>query len=1159
MVKKTRRARPGPLFVHLRSRSSYSLLQGALHIKALADLCRARRMPALALTDTNNMFGALEFSECLAASGIQPIVGITLAVRLAGTRRKPAAPGEEVAEIAGSLALLAKDETGYRNLLSLASRAYFGSDELARPHVSGDDLKACSTGLVVLTGGPEGPVNQALGAHSPNLAKNRLCWLREVFGDRLYVELQRHGLDAEREVEGALVDLAYELSLPLVATNDPHFAAEADYRSHDALLAIAAGTLLSDENRPRLSPRHYFTSAEEMIETFSDLPEAIENTIEIARRCAFRPLTHAPMLPGYLAGGGGQANGAGEAGELRRQATAGLKARLETHATAPGFDRADYEERLRFELDVIIEMAFAGYFLIVADFIQWAKAQGIPVGPGRGSGAGSLVAWALTITDLDPLRFGLLFERFLNPERVSMPDFDVDFCQDRRDEVIAYVQQKYGCAQVAQIITFGKLQARAVLRDVGRVLGLPYGQVDRLCKMIPNNPADPTTLGEAIGTEVRLREARDNEEGVAQLLEISLKLEGLYRHASTHAAGIVIADRPLQEVAPLYRDPRSDMPVTQFSMKWAEAAGLVKFDFLGLKTLTVIERAVRLIAEHGAPPDIDNLALDDADTFDVLARGETVGIFQLESSGMREALRKLKPDRIEDIIAMVALYRPGPMANIDTFIARKKGEEEPDFLHPSLEPILTETYGVIIYQEQVMEIARVLSGYSLGEADLLRRAMGKKIKSEMDRQKARFVEGATERGVDRNRAQFIFELVAKFAGYGFNKSHAAAYALVAYQTAFLKTHHAREFLAASMTLDMGNTDKLFVFKQEIERLGIKLKAPSINFSRTEFWVDGESIHYALAALKNVGRLAIDHIVAVREEGGPFRNLDDFASRISPRFVNKRALESLIKAGAFDEFSTNRAQLLGGVQTILGLAHRSEDDRQQGQNDLFGGAESGATAIVLGGEEPWLPMDTLAREFEAVGFFLSGHPLEEYRDVLANAGVLPIAELRDKVHAGESAGKVAGTISFRQERRTKTGDRFAIIGCSDTSGQYDARVFSDVLAQSRDLLETGQSVVLTVEASRRDDDISLTVQSVTGLDSIAGRASSGFRVFLDDAAPLNSLVRRLDPDGPDSVRLTVLLEDGGREVDIVLPGTYATGPRVRSAIKAIDGVIEVRDL
>src|SRR5215475_3719853 len=966
-----------PGFVHLHVHSSYSLLQGALPIARLAELAKADRQPALALTDTDNMFGALEFSEKMVGGGIQPIVGCALAIDFGDQETRPGGPSPERPHIV----LLAAREDGYRSLMRLNSGAFLESPPHERPHARIAWLEGATDGLIALTGGPGGPLDRAIVAGQGALAQARCDTLVRLFADRLYIELQRHGDD--RPAEAALLEMAYARGIPIVATNEPFFAKHEDHEAHDALICIAEGKLIADSERPQLSPDYRFKTRAEMATLFADLPEALASTVEIARRCAFRPTTRAPILPRFSIGESGEA--VDEAAELRRQAEEGLARRLRLYGIAPGRTEEDYRERLAFELNVIEKMKFPGYFLIVADFIQWAKRQDIPVGPGRGSGAGSLVAYSLTITDLDPMRFGLLFERFLNPQRVSMPDFDIDFCQDRRDEVIAYVRERYGADRVAHIITFGKLQARAVLRDVGRVLQMPYGQVDRLCKLVPHNPANPVTLAQAIAAEPRLQEARDAEPIVAKLLDIGQRLEGLYRHASTHAAGVVIADRPLSDLVPLYRDPRAQLPATQFSMKWAEAAGLVKFDFLGLKTLTVIETARELIARRGITIDPSKLPLDDPATYALLQRGDTVGVFQLEGQGMRDALRKLRPDRFEDIIAIVALYRPGPMDNIDSYVNRKHGREGIESLHPMIEPILKETYGVIIYQEQVMQIAQVLSGFSLGEADLLRRAMGKKIKKEMAAQKTRFVEGAVTNGVDRARAEYIFELVAKFAGYGFNKSHAAAYALIAYQTAYLKANYPSEFLAAPMPPDMGNAAKLSSFAQEARRLGLRVEPPSMNRSEVGFIPSDGAIRYSLAALKNVGRHAVEHICEERNAQGPFRDVSDFARRINPRFVNKRALETLAAAGALDELGVDRATAYANVDRMIAAGNRSIETSADGQDDLFSGAQHAQPPIELRPAKPWIPTDRLSKEFEAVGFFLTGHPLDDYKDVLESLG------------------------------------------------------------------------------------------------------------------------------------------------------------------------------
>src|SRR5690349_6371858 len=844
---------------------------------------------------------------------------------------------------------------------------------------------------------------------------------------------------------------------------------------------------------------------------FADIPEALASTVEIAERCAFRPMTRKPILPRFTVGADANAQEA-ENGEVRRQAEEGLANRLRVHGLAQGMTEEDYKSRLAFELDVIMRMNYAGYFLIVADFIKHAKSKGIPVGPGRGSGAGSLVAWALTITDPDPIKFGVLFERFLNPERVSMPDFDIDFCQERRGEVINYVQRRYGRDQVAQIITFGTLQARGVLRDVGRVLQMPYGQVDKLTKLVPQNPAAPVTLAAAIAGEPKLQAFRDEDPVVARAFDIAQRLEGLTRHASTHAAGIVIGDRPLSELVPLYRDPKSDMPVTQFNMKWVEPAGLVKFDFLGLKTLTVLDVAAKLLRQRGVEIDLATLPLDDAPSYQMLARGDVVGVFQVESQGMRRALVDMRPDRFEDIIALVALYRPGPLANIPTYCARKHGDEEPEYLHPMLEPILKETFGVIIYQEQVMQIAQVMAGYTLGEADLLRRAMGKKIRAEMVKQRAGFAAGSVKNGVPRAQAETIFELLAKFADYGFNKSHAAAYALVSYHTAYMKAHYPVEFLAASMTLDLNNTDKLSEFRAEAQRLGIKVEPPSINRSGPTFEVSDGTIHYALAALKGVGPQAIELIVEARKSGGPFKSLADFAARVNPRAVNKRIIESLAAAGAFDALEPNRARVFAGADAIVAACQRAHEAETIGQNDMFG-SSADAPSIMLPQIEPWLPAERLRREYDAIGFFLSGHPLDDYATVLKRLRVQSWAEFSRAVKTGATAGKVAATVGARLERRTKTGNKMGIIGLSDPTGHFEAVLFFEGLAQYRDVLEPGTAVLMQLGAELQGEDVRARVLHAEPLDDAAAKTQRGLRIFLRDTKPLESIAKRLaGPEG-----------------------------------------------
>ena len=1149
-----------PGFVHLHVHSSYSLLEGALTIARLAELARSDRQPALALTDTDNLFGALEFSDKLASAGIQPIIGCALALDFADQEAAPR-NGSGPSLRRPRIVLLAAREGGYRSLLRLNSRAFLESAPGEQPHLKLNWLEGETEELIALSGGPSGPLDAALAVGQGGLANDRCAVLACLFRDRFYVELQRHGAAGERAAEPALVELAYAHGIPLVATNEPFFAQREDYEAHDALLCIAEGRFLVDTDRRQLTPEHRFKTRSEMMALFADLPEATASTVEIAQRCAFRPRVQTPILPRFSVGEAGHAMD--EAAELRSRAKAGLERRLQAQGAAPGHALEEYEERLSFELDVIAGMKYPGYFLIVSDFIQWAKAQGIPVGPGRGSGAGSLVSYALTITDLDPIRFGLLFERFLNPERVSMPDFDIDFCQDRRDEVIGYVQGRYGRDRVAQIITFGTLQARGVLRDVGRVLQMPYGQVDKLCKLVPQNPLNPVTLLRAIDDEPRLQAARDGDPVVRRAFDIAQRLEGLHRHASTHAAGIVIGERPLTEMVPLYRDPKSLMPVTQFNMKWVEQAGLVKFDFLGLKTLTVLQTAVALLRKRGTEIDLAAIPLNDDKTYAMLARAEAVGIFQLESQGMRRALLDMRPDRFEDIIALVALYRPGPMANIPTYCARKHRLEQPDYIHPKLEPVLRETFGVIVYQEQVMQAAQLLAGYSLGEADLLRRAMGKKIRSEMQKQRSRFVSGCVERGIAQQQAEMIFELLERFADYGFNKSHAAAYALVAYQTAYMKANYPVEFLAASMTLDMDNTDKLSEFRDEAKRLGVNIEPPSINRSGAEFNVDGSTINYALAALKGVGRQAVEAIVEARGQR-PFRDLSNFVSRINPRAVNKRVLESLAAAGAFDELGADRARVFAAVDGMLAAAQREHQAHTIGALEFsFGGADA-REAFPLPAVEAWLAAERLQKEFDAVGFFLSGHPLDDYAAMLRHMRVQSWADFARSVRSGASVGRVAATVVTRAERRTRSGSKMGIVGLSDPTGHYEAVIFFEGLQQFREVLEPGAAVLLVLSAEMQGDDVRARIQSAEPLDQAAARLSKGLRIFLRGDAPIESVAKRLEapnadrssPDRANGEVAFILLLGEGKEVEVKLPGRFRVSPQIAGAIKAVPGVVAV---
>jgi DNA polymerase III subunit alpha len=1151
-------------FVHLRVHTAYSLSEGAIRVKELAKLCVGQAMPAVAITDTNNLFGGMEFSSSVRQVGVQPIIGCQLSLAPMQSALRPGGGKGSSASGRDAVVVLVQNPTGYANLLRLLALAYGLEEAQADPRVSLADLCTHACGLILLTGGPDGPVGRLLLEGRREAAEAVVAQLREAFCGRLYVELLRHGLESEAAIEPALLAIAAKAGLPIVASNDAYFATPDMYEAHDALLCISQGTHLADANRRRLTQEHSFKSGAEMRALFSDLPDAVVNTTFIARRCAFAIDAVRPMLPPYDCG-----EGRTEEEALREDARRGLDGRLAALAAMPDPkrhpDRA-YLERLEYELDVICGMGFAGYFLIVAEFIGWAKERGIPVGPGRGSGAGSVAAWALGITDLDPLRFGLLFERFLNPERVSMPDFDIDFCQDRRDEVIRHVQQKYGEDRVAQIITFGKLQARAVLRDVGRVMGLPYGQVDRICKLVPNNPANPVGLDGALKAEPQLQAMIAEDESVARLVDIAKRLEGLYRHASTHAAGVVISDRPLMNLIPLYRDPRSDLLVTGFNMKWVEAAGLVKFDFLGLKTLTVLAQTIDLVRRgRGEGIDLGHLPLDDRATFEMLGRGDTVGVFQLESSGMRDVLRKLKPDTFEDIIAVVALYRPGPMDNIPSYIRRKHGEEQADYLYPTLEGILRETHGIMIYQEQVMQIAQELCGYSLGSADLLRRAMGKKIKEEMDRQRATFVSGAVARGVPEAKASQVFELVSKFAGYGFNKSHAAAYALIAYQTAYLKANYPLEFFAASMTLDLANSDKLNGFRQELGRLGIRLLPPDVNASEAIFSVehDGPSgsggIRYALAGLKTVGEPAARAVVEERRVGGPYLSLTDFARRLDPRHLNKRQIENLARAGAFDSLHANRRQVFESAEAITRCAAAASAERASEQIGLFSGSTfQQPPQLHLAEVQEWPPMARLSEELEAVGFYLSAHPLDTYGAKLKRLKSIRFADLLASGRSG--AATLAGTVVAKKERTSGKGNKYAFVQLSDTSGVFEVTVFSELLASERDKFEAGCSLLLQVNAQFEGDAVRCVAQGIESLDQAMERLADGIEVFLDSAGPLADIRAALADAGPGrgQIRLIPLLDDA-REVEIALPSAWRISGALVGRLRAIPGVREVREV
>ena len=1127
-------------YVPLRAFSAYSMLDSTLTPKALAKACVAAGFPACALTDRDNLFGAMEWCDAAASAGVQPIVGATLSLAV-----RDDAAGD-------ALVLLAQDEGGYATLARLVSRAHFAEPARHGPRIVLADL-ADIEGLLALTGGADGGVCRLLAAGQADAAARLFDTLVARFPGRLFAEIARTGDPVEAASEAALVTLADARGVPLVATNPARFLAAADHAAHDVLLCIADGAYLETAERRRSNPEWWLKGAEAMAERFADLPDAVANTLVVAQRCAAVAPSRKPILPTMAA------SREAEVDALRDASQAGLAARL---AIAGPADPTPYQARLAFELDVIARMGFAGYFLIVADFIGWAKRHGIPVGPGRGSGAGSVVAWALTITDLDPLALGLLFERFLNPERVSMPDFDIDFCETRREEVIRYVAERHGADRVAQIITFGKLKARAVLKDVGRVLQLPYGQIDRLAKLVPNHPTDPWDLKRTLDgvPEFALERERDNR--IRHLIDLALALEGLPRHASTHAAGVVIGDRPLDALVPLYRDPRTEMPVTQFDMKWVEKAGLVKFDFLGLKTLSVLQRAVELLAARGIAVDLATLPLDDPAVYALIGRGDTVGVFQLESDGMRRTLAQVRPDCFEDIIALVSLYRPGPMDNIPSFAARKHGRERIEYPHPLLEPVLRPTYGIAVYQEQVMEIARVLAGYSLGEADLLRRAMGKKIKAEMDAQQARFVDGAAANGVDREQASEIFHLVEKFAGYGFNKSHAAAYALIAYQTAWLKAHHACEFYAASMAYDIANTDKLAVFADDARRMGVALLAPCLNASGADFSVEDGAVRWALGALKAVGTGAMEALVAARAT--PFRTPGEIAARINPAQLNRRQLEALAAAGALVCVEPDRARAYALAEPLLAAAQSATAARDAGQSALFGGADAEPAAVMLRGTvAPWTLAEQLAHERAAFGFYFSGHPVQGYAHVTAVHGARTYAEAC-ALEPADEGGRRACVLAAMVESaawRTPNGQgrdrRFLTVTLSDASGQFSASCFdADAQGQVERAAAENAAVLIQAELNWRpgEDQPRVAIRSLTPLADIAGRTRCDLALELAPGANGTEIAGRLAalPAGGSTVTVCAPLPDGA-VARLRLAAKFALDAETARALERAAGV------
>ena len=1135
-------------FIHLRLHSSYSLLQGAIRPEELPKLCQKNLMPAVGVTDTGNLFGALEISELLVANGIQPLIGCEFKILQNNFN-------DQNSNYYSDIILLAQNDNGYKNLLKLSSE-FFLNQKSPKLALDLSQLEKYSDDLILLCGGSSGILGANLLSNRKEEAKKNAVYLKKIFGDRFYIEIQRHGQQdsyktkEEEETEDFLLELADDNYIPIVATNNVHFKDKKSFEAQDVLSCIAQNAYLDQEaQRERLTQEHYFKSSYEMKTLFGDLLEAYNNTLEIAVRCTFKPSKREPILPKFAPN---------EKEELKRQAEEGLQNRIKTSQLSDNIEV--YQKRLSYELQIIEKMGFPGYFLIVADFVQWSKKNKIPVGPGRGSGAGSLVAYCLTITDLDPIKYGLLFERFLNPERVSMPDFDIDFCQDRREEVIQYVQKKYGKDRVAQIITFGGLLSKAAIRDVGRVLQLPYPQVDKIAKLIPTEANKPVSISKALKEEPRLEEEKNSSETVRRMLEYSLQIEGLLRNASTHAAGIVIGDRPLVNYVPLYQDSKSEMPATQFSMKWAEASGLVKFDFLGLKTLTIIQNTINLLEKRDINIDIESIPLDDKKTFELYSSARTMAVFQVESSGMRAALTQLKPNCLEDIIALVALYRPGPMENIPKFCRVKNNLQDREFIHPSIDTLLDETQGIIIYQEQVMEIARKMAGYSLGEADLLRRAMGKKIKKDMDAEKPRFISGALKNKIDNVLANRVWLLLERFANYGFNKSHAAAYALVSYQTCWLKANYPVEFMAAVMNNDINFTDKLSFYKQEVNELGILLTPPSINKSVEVFNVDSDKIIYALGALKNVGIESMRNIISVRNTGGDFKDIFDFANRVELRKIGKRSLEMLIYAGVFDEISNNRNQLFQSIEILVEYSNICFSEKYTGQNNLFGETNNLLSYPDLKLIEDWNSSEKLKKEYEAIGFYLSAHPLDDYSKLFKSQKIEKFSELNEILKSGPKLIKISGSVLSKQERISNKGNKFAFIQFSDPSGFFEVTAFSDILDLYNNLLQPSQNLILSCQATLEENQPKLLLRKVEKISDVLNSLEDlGIRIFIDDHNAVTFLKEQLEILNNENLKkspIKIVVISKEFDVELDLPNSYRITNDVINSINHIPGVLQV---
>ncbi|MBL6857174.1 MAG: DNA polymerase III subunit alpha [Pelagibacteraceae bacterium] len=1111
------------VFNNIKIHTQYSICEGAIKIEDLASYCKNNKIQSIGICDSYNLCGALEFAEKVSKSGTQPIIGTQINFYLEG--------------IIGRLPLFSTTSLGYKNLISLSSKSYLKSNEKNDPHCKINELNGNNKDLILLSGNFYGLFGKLFKLNKLKQIEELTKNLKKIFKDKFYFEIQRHNDFEEQNFESYMIGLSLKYQVPLIATQEVFYLTKDMHEAHDALVCIGQKNFINESNRVKYNDQHYLKKNEELIELFKDIPEALENNYNFPYRFNFKPKKSVPVLPTIKT----KQNVTVEQ-ELLLQANEGLKNRLNNFIIKKNKEKNTneiyklYEDRLTHEINIINSMNYSGYFLIVSDYIRWSKKNNIPVGPGRGSGAGSLVAYCLDITDIDPIEFDLIFERFLNPDRISMPDFDIDFCEEKRNLVFEYLKSKYKDG-VAHIITFGKLKARMALRDVGRVLGLPYGHVDRISKMIPFDPSRPLSLQESIDREPRFKEEVKNNKKVEKLIELSLKLEGLNRNMATHAAGVVIAGENLSEQVPLYKDHSADLilPSTQFDMHSSENAGLVKFDILGLTALTVINKTIKMLSQKKINLDISKIDLEDPNVFKLLTTGETTGLFQLESTGVRETLRQMKPTEFKDIVALVALYRPGPMSNIPIYNECKNGHKNPDYIHETLEKILKPTYGIIIYQEQVMQIAQKLAGFTAGEADILRRAMGKKKRVELEKQKEKFVAGAIKNGIKKDVASYVFTKIEPFADYGFNKSHAVAYAFIAYQTAYLKTYYKEEFIAASMSTTLTNTSKLREYVEELKRLNVEVVRPSINKCFSEFKAETNKIFYGLGAIKSVGFEAISNIINEREKNGKFKSIIDFINRVNPKDVNKLQLEGLVKAGAFDEIESNRKKLIESIPKIISTIKSKYDEKISNQNNLFNVDNNEENEnFEFGSSEEWSSKELLSEEFKSLGFYISDHPLNEYKEFFTQ---LEIESYKNFINSDKSESLVAGTIMSIQEKKSAKGTSFAIVKFSDNNSEFEIFLFSDILNLNREKLKESNSFILTLQKERsnlQNTQRRINIKKLVDLSDLVNKTYESVLIELSDKKMLKELNELLSKNGETKIR--VVLKDNSKNYRFELDRT-----------------------